>query len=317
MKSLFNIIFAFSGVLIVQFSFGQNYLGYYTQINKAKLLAVDSNYQESVLLYKKTFEDYDFEFARDCINALEISSLITQDSLTSYFMKCALKRGVPISYFNKNQKLADFRSTPYWDSIVKDSTTLRKDYQSKINNEIRDEINQIFQEDQRIRKQFYHWSNFLFRPFLAHKWKKLNRKHVMQIIEITEKYGFPGERLIGIDLPEHHEKIGYDQFSTGMPIVILVHHYSQANESYDSLLCNEVFNGNLYNEHFVTICDFEAEFGRGKYTNYGYYGLRHQPKNYIQGEFDRKREKIGLLSSSEIQKLNRSDVMTKYWNKLK
>lgn len=313
MKHLLHIIFIFT----IQYSFGQSYLNYYTQVNDAQLLAADSNYQESALLYKKTFEEYDFEFARDCINAIEVSSLTSLDSLTFYFIKRALKRGVPMSYFSKNSNLLDFRSTQYWNSITKDSATLRKEYESNIHNEIRDEINQMFKADQEIRERYYQWSNFLLRPIIGKKWKKLNREQVMHIIEITKNHGFPGERLIGIDSPEYHEKINRTQFSAGMPIIIFVHHYSQPNISYDSLLFTEVFKGNLYNQHFATICDFEAEFGKNKFACYGYYGLRHKPKNYKSDEFIEKRKDIGLLSNSEIQKLNRSNGMTKFWNSLK
>lgn len=313
MKHLLSIIFLFT----LQYSSAQNYLNYYAQVNRAKLLAADANYQESALLYKKTFEAYDFVFARDCINAFEISSLTSLDSLTFYFIKSALKSGVTVSYFLKNPTLASFRSTQYWNEVAKDSATFRNEYESSIDIELRDEINQMFREDQEIREKYYHWSNLLFRPMIGNKWRKLNQAQVIRIVEITQKQGFPGERLIGIDLPKYHEKISANQFSAGMPIIIFVHHYSQPNASFDSLLQAEVFNGNLYNEHFATICDFEAAFGKNKFSCFGYYGLRHKPKNYQPDEFIEKRKGIGLLTNSEIQKLNSSNKMTKFWNSLK
>ena len=313
MKHVFTIIF----FVTIQYSFGQNYLEYYTQVNQAKLLAADLNYSSSALRYKKAFEEYDFEFARDCINAMEVSSLAGLDSLTFYFVECALKRGAPFSYFLKSVALSDFRLTEYWNSLTADSTIFRREYESNIHQELRDEINQMFKEDQQIRERYYKWSNFLLRPIIGNKWKKLNHYQVMRLMEITKNQGFPGEKFIGIDLPEYHYKISDGQFSAGMPIVIFVHHYSQPNVSYDSLLFTEVLKGNLNNEHFATICDFEAEFGKNKFPSYGYYGLRHKPKNYKTDEFFEKRRNIGLLSNSEIQKLNRSNGMTRFWNSLK
>ncbi|NEN22374.1 hypothetical protein G3O08_02515 [Cryomorpha ignava] len=180
MKYLFNIIFIFT----IQYSFGQNYLDYYTQVNKAKLLAVDSKYQESALLYQKCFEEYEFEFARDCVNAIEVSALTGLDSLTFYFIKSALKRGIPISYFVENPDLSDFRSTQYWNSIVIDSAAFKKEYEANINAELRAEINQMFKADQEIRARYYQWSNFLVRPIIGKKWKKLNQEQVMRIVEI-------------------------------------------------------------------------------------------------------------------------------------
>lgn len=315
--NLMRVLITIAYVFILQTSFGQSYLGYYAQINEAKRLALDSNYQQAALVYKQTFEEYDFEFARDCINAMEISSFAHQDSLTFYFVKCALKRGVPITYFKQSSKLQSFRSTPYWHALVKEAPTLRSEYNASISIEIRDEINAMFKADQQIRARYYQWSNYLFRPMIGKKWRELNQQQVLRLIEITQQNGFPGEWLIGIDSPEDHKKISSNQFSAGIPIVVFVHHYSQPNVSFDSILVEEVFKGYLNNEHFATICDFEAEFGKNKFDCLGYFGFRHTPKNYTHGEFDEKRKQVGLLLDAEIQRLNQIQLLTKFWNRLK
>ncbi len=313
MRVTITIVF----ITITYLSFSQDYLGYYESINKAKLLSIDSNYLESSLLYQKTFEIYDFEFARDCINAAEVSIALRHDNLTFYFIKCALKRGIPLSYFDKKPKFNGFKSTHYWSSILDSAGLFKKEFESSINNEIRNEINKMFTEDQQIREKYYKWWNFPLKPLISKKWKVLNEKQVDRIIDITRLYGFPGESLIGIDLPKYHEKINNVQFSAGMPIIIFIHHYSQPNESYDSLLLEQVRKGRLYNEHFATICDFEAEFGKNKFDCMGYYGLRHLPKYPIEDTFKEKRKEIGLLSDSEIKKISKTQVMTKFWNQLK
>ncbi|UTW65737.1 hypothetical protein KFE94_13905 [bacterium SCSIO 12643] len=313
MKGILTIVLSFCFSII----FGQNYLRYYLQVNEAKLLAVDSNYLQSALLYQKTFEEYDFEFARDCIHAVEVAAVLKQDSLTAYFLKCDLKRGVPISYFDREPELEEFRSSTYYSAINDSALRYRQEFESGINKDLRNEINAMFAEDQRIRERYYKWWNFPFKPIIGNKWEKLNQEQVIRIIEITKVYGFPGEKLIGIDFPEYHDKIDSTQFSAGMPIIIFIHHYSQPNPSYDSILLGQVFKGNLYNEHFATICDFEAAFGKGKYECFGYYGLRQKPKNYTSNQFIEKRNEIGALSDNDIQKLNRSKLLTRFWNRLK
>ncbi|MEL6538623.1 MAG: hypothetical protein AAFQ98_24605, partial [Bacteroidota bacterium] len=87
---------------------GQDYLGYYEQVNEAKLHAADSNFLQSALLFQKAFETYDFEFARDCINAVEVSAALSQDTLVAYFVRRALISGVPISLFEEKPELATF-----------------------------------------------------------------------------------------------------------------------------------------------------------------------------------------------------------------
>lgn len=135
-------------------------------------------------------------------------------------------------------------------------------------------------------------------------------------MQITKTYGFPGEKLIGLDRSDMHSKISTRNFSAGMSIILLIHHYSQPNQSYDTLLIEEVKKGNLYNEHFATICDFEAEYGKRKYENLGYYGLRHKPRKIDKKTLNVKREEIGILGFEQIEQLNQINNLTKFWNRL-
>ena len=104
--------------------------------------------------------------------------------------------------------------------------------------------------------------------------------------------------------------------SAGMPIVLFIHHYSQPNKTYDSLLFEQIKFGNLYNEHFATICDFEAAFGKNKYKNYGGFAFKQHPKIINEEEINKKRKEIELLSISEFLKLNSVKSITQFWNRL-
>ena len=192
MKLLLTIIVNFIYFFYIP---GQNYLEYYSKINHAKSLIIDSNYQHAALLYYETFEEFDFEYARDCINAFEIALAIGEDSLTIYFAEQALRRGVPFSYFRNNQETQNPTSTKHWERLEKDSLIFQNEFQASINIEIRNEINTMFALDQEIRKQYYNWWNFLFRPIIGRKWKKTNLKQVNRIMEITKEYGFPGRAV--------------------------------------------------------------------------------------------------------------------------
>ena len=314
MKHLF--CWAILGMLPI-YLVGQDYLSYYEGINQAKRCVIQSDYEGAVAWYQKIFETFEFEFARDCMNALEVSLLGGSTHNTAYFMECALRRGVPFSYFSTLKKLEAYKNTDWWEELGQKAGKLHEAYQSGINSQLRMELNEMFAEDQDIRKRFYDPFHLLAKPLIGKKWRKLNEKQVQRILEITEIYGFPGEKVIGIDVPEYHPKIGNTQFSAGMPITILLHHYSHPNPSVDPLLLEEVKKGNVYNEHFASICDFEAEFGKDKYENMGYYGLRHLPNEGYKKEFTEKRKQIGLLTDGEIQQLNQVTGITKFWNRLK
>lgn len=312
-----RLVLSFLSLLAFYPSTGQNYVHYHNQINQANLLALNGDFAAASLQYKNTFDQYDFEFARDCINALEVSSKTNHDTLTAFFARCALRRGVPLSFLIKLKALDTFRYTANWQEVVMETESLHEQYLQSINIDVRASINQMFKEDQALRKQYYSWYNIIKRPWLNKKWEVLNHQQMLRLYEITLEYGFPGEQLIGIDTPQDHPKIESRQLSAGMPIVILIHHYSQPNKSIDSTLFPQLFTGYLHPQHFATICDFEVHFGEAQYPNFGYYGLRFGPENGERSTYNSKRQKIGLPTHDEIIRLNKSSLFTKFWNQLK
>jgi hypothetical protein len=295
----------------------QNYVVYYQQLNEAKLLAVNGEFEASSQLFQITFQDFEFRFARDCVHAVETASRTTDTTLLDYFIQCGLKQGIPIQFFKEKNDLEWFRHTENWVEVLMNTDSLNQVYKGSFNSELREELNQMFTEDQEIRERFYRWYNFLGRPFIGRKWRKLNEKQVERIVDIIREYGFPGEQLIGIDFPADHPKISATQFSAGIPIVLLVHHYGKSNQSYGEILFDQLKLGYLYNEHFATICDFEAEFGRKKHEKFGFHGLRFGQRGRKENTYDAKRQEIGLMTYLEYKKLNQSSVYTKFWNRLK
>lgn len=310
------LVFLFLGLSSLLAS-GQNYIEYHSQLNKAKLLAAGGQVEASCQLFKLTFEAYEFRYARDCVHAVEIAAHANDTSRTFFFLETGLKQGIPLSYFQDKDGLNWVRDTDDWLKLEASANSLRVGYEKRINLGLRNEINQMFAEDQAIRERYYKWFNFLARPFIARKWRKLNKQQVERLVDITREYGFPGERLIGIDLPSHHPKIDEKQLSAGMPIVILLHHYSKPNPSIDKLLFSQLELGYLFNEHFASICDFEAEFGRKKHKKRGHYGLRFGQRGRKFQYYNAKRKEIGLMTFDEYKKLDSSRLFTKFWKQLK
>lgn len=296
--------------------FGQNYIDYYKGISKAQQEAADSNYSNALEIYYNTFEQYTFRFARDCYNAVEISALTRDTTKMNYFIGCSLQQGIPISVFKNASFLDKYRETKHWEGVVKSSDSLHHLYRSSIDLDIRDEITQMFAADQQVRMRYYKWYNIPIRPFLSRKWENLNRTQVHRIMEITKEFGFPGERLIGVDLPSMHPKIHSLQLSAGMPIVIFIHHFSQPNPSFDPLLFEQIETSYLWNQHFATICNFEAAYGKNKHDSFGAHSLRFHPKNPALLEIDNRRIKIGLPSLKDEQKIEKSPAFTHFHNRL-
>ncbi|MGD1843901.1 MAG: hypothetical protein ACFB10_00730, partial [Salibacteraceae bacterium] len=239
-----------------------------------------------------------------------------QDALLGFFIRRAMRQGVPYSYFERKTGLEAFRTGAYWRTLANDTAQLQAAYHAGINTSIRKEINAMFAADQAIRKRYYRWWNFLWRPVIGKKWQQLNQQQVLRLIEITRTHGFPGERLIGIDSPADHPKVEADKFSAGMPIILLVHHYSHPNPSFDSLWLAEVLKGNLHNAHFAAICDYQAEFGKNRYPGFGYVGWLHVPEGHRVGQFQEKRKRIGLVPEELVLRLIQVEGFSRFWKRI-
>lgn len=302
-------------LIIPNVLFGQNYFDYYKEINKGKVLIASQNTEESINCYFSVFEKFDFVFARDCYNAIELSALAKDSVKLEYFIRRGIKQGLKFSQIIEVKNVSKFQNSTFLKEIEKEKDSLENAYRNSINWELRNLIIEMFKEDQAIREKYYNAILFK-RKKIGHEWEALNKIQVKQILEITKEYGFPGEKIIGVDTDEMHAKINNSNISAGMPIVLFIHHFSQPNESYDSLLFEQIEKGNLYNEHFATICDFEATFGKKIYPNYGFFAFKKMPKIIEEEEINRKRKEISLLSISEFEKLRSNKLITKFWYRL-
>ena len=307
----------FSGILALLFItsglYTQDAFDYYQRINEGKEFALENDFESAIHTYQQAFENFDFAFARDCYHAIELSVLTNDTAKLDYFIKKAVTQGIRLTDIEKSGRLKGYLNSAFYQHIKEKEDSLLHIYSSRINWELRAEINQMFADDQRIRDEYYNATIFQ-RKKIRKKWESLNAEQVERLMEITKQYGFPGEHLIGLDRAEMHPKMRTANYSAGMPIVLLIHHFSQPNPSYDQLLIEEVRKGNLYNEHFATICDFEAEFGKDRFEHFGYYGVRHQPKNPDRNTLNLKRKEIGILKLEQIKALNQVNHLKKFWN---
>ncbi|PWH87227.1 hypothetical protein [Brumimicrobium oceani] len=310
-KLLFIITFS----LTACFAFTQDYSSYYQGINKARKAIALGNHKNGIEFYYETFIRYDFVFARDCYNAIEISAFENDTIRLNYFIRRGLKQGVSFQLISSIKNLEKYQGANFFTEITIQKDSLANIYLESINHEIRKEMNEMFKVDQDLREEYY--SRILFRRIkIGKKWEELNRNQVHRIIEMTREHGFPGEKLIGIDTKAMHPKIGDYNLSAGMPIVIFIHHYSKPNTSFNSLLFEEIQKGNLYNEHFATISDFEVKFGKSKHSNFGFFSFKQTRKNENPLKIDQRRKQIGLITLEEENSLKSVKIISKFWNRL-
>jgi hypothetical protein len=311
MKLFLIVILLFSSLIAK----AQDYNEYYNGINNAKLMIAQDSLKTSLSYYFQTFEKFDFVFGRDCYNAIELSALAKDSIKLEYFIKRGIKQGLNFNYVLKMKNVSQFQNSTFIKTIEKEKDSLESIYTNSINWELRNEIIEMFEQDQMIREKYYEAILFK-RKKIGREWEALNKRQVERIIEITKKQGFPGEKIIGIDTKNMHSKIRDNDLSAGMPIVIFIHHFSQPNKSYNSILKNEIQSGNLSNQHYATICDFQYTYGKEKFGSSPCYSKRFRPKDSKE-EIDINRLEIGLLSLSNTSKIQSRNYITPFWIRLR
>lgn len=306
MKAITFTCLLFSASLL----FAQDYNAYYEGINKAKRSLLLDSLEKATHHYFETFQKFDFVFARDCFNALELASNLREVQKTDYFLRRCLTQGIDFDFLQEHSILADFKKSDAWPKILSDKDSLWSVYERNVNWEIRSEINAMFAKDQEMRDLAdKHRFNIFKRRKLNKQLEELDRKLVLRMIEITKQHGFPGEKLIGLDVESMHPKIKTKRLTTGMPIVILIHHYSQPNALHNTLLLEEVTKGNLLNEHFATISDFRFTYGKPENKAKLCYSLMFKPKLDLE-TIDSNRVRIHLLRIAEVNALKKKKLIT-------
>lgn len=310
-----KLIFSLLVVICPSYLIGQDFMAYYQGTNSAKRAIIKGDYNTALDEYQTTFEAFDFAFARDTYNALQLACFIENPVRVAYFTRRAIRQGITYDRLKQTSFLQKFITADFFKKIEIEKDSLYEAYQASLNANLRKEIVDMFAEDQAVRERYY--KAILFkRKKIGKEWEALNLQQVERIMEITKEYGFPGERLIGIDLGTMHPKIMSSNLSAGMPIVLFIHHYSQPNPSFDNFLLEEVKKGNLYNEHFATICDFQAVFGNGKFPNFGYLAFKKKPMNMPEDKFIEKRASIGLMTIQEYSAFEQKRMVSHLWKRL-
>lgn len=180
---------------------------------------------------------------------------------------------------------------------------MRTVYLNSINWELREDINRLFEKDRnwRDRHETQPW-NFIWRPFVKMKWNSVLKDIVEEeLIPLILSYGYPGERLIGVDEKYMNAKFRNDHYNSFMVRLILIHYFSKARKFDDSIFIREIEKGNLHPKHYAEFYDFIAAYSKNKSPSKNHffcqwhYGEKSLKKTSVE-KVDKRRENIGLGS---------------------
>lgn len=149
------ILTIFFLIISISSIFAQDVISYYHKINEGKVQIISNNFKSAIDLYHQAFQKYDFPFARDCYNAIELSVLVDDTLMLNYFLNKALIRGIKIEDLEADGILEKYVNTNFFRNAKLISDSLHNHYLTTINLELREEINNMFFEDQRLREKYY------------------------------------------------------------------------------------------------------------------------------------------------------------------
>lgn len=287
----------------------QDYIAYQRIFNRVDQDVLRKDYETANHRLDSIYRNYHFIYANHCFKALQINGLIQDSVRAAMWLERCFLQGVPLWIIRNNgltQQVYRFQTTQV---SLSRYDSLRKQYLARRNDTIRRVIDRLYKADQK-RTNKVNNGYLLLQPFYGLRWIIHNNRQFRIIRKITERYGFPGERLIGVQDDYFQDStVAYRQMQLTGPcigderaFVMLLHYYSQPHRDINGLLENSVRNGFLPPRHYAAIGDFMAIWGRKKHGDYPYFNQWHTDpdENHISA-IDARRAAIGLMPYATLK----------------
>ncbi len=263
----------------------KNYLSYHQRIDEAESAIADELYEEALVIYEQVIADYDFVFLRDMKVATQLAYYVGREDQGDEFLKMAVASGWSVKSARKNKYLSEVVSKEKWRSLeaVEDSS------RREVNEELREQVREMYKKDQgKALAAFIKLREKSRLRYTREKFAPHSEGQMLQLIEILDDHGYPGERLIGNNywmstVVSHHNSISPN--------------YSQQDTLYGyvrPILLKALEQGQISPYELALMEDWQIAVASNRQdTGYGY--LDPPTKSTLQEANDR-RQVIGLRS---------------------
>lgn len=233
---------------------------YYTYINKAELALLDSAYPQAASHYSAAFQKKKFPFEKDILNAMVCNALIGNYPRSYDYGEELLKRGLGIHFLQKKLVLKPFFDSDYGIRLEQKSKTISMDKKRKALHAAWDSIHSLDQEFRKIEPD-YHKGIYLDTI------RKIDSSNVLFFQKFIRKYGFPCEKLIGLD----DSDLLFKPYS-----IVLLHQAAGATNrmyNFHKSLSNSFYQGkqsNRYATYMMDVCNGSDNYGNRAASFYYY-----------------------------------------------
>lgn len=299
-------------LITVSISFGTKktksnpYILYTLNVNKAESFILKENYSEALYHYKKAFSIKIKPIAKNCFTAMQIATIENDITFFKKTVKKGFERGLLPEYLINDSLIRSYISKNKLKKFINSQFEIsNKKYKKSINYKLLDTINKLSYLDNKWKIYYLDSLSTYDSKNKDIYWKKydsiISDIVDVKLIPLITKYGFPEERNIDLNylgIKSLSNKPNYDySFGNNKAKLILLHYYSYTRDkSYNQLLKNEVFKGNLQPEIYASIMDFQSKFSNVD----EYYNEWHQTEDTNKFvAINKRRFEIGLLPFEE------------------
>ncbi|MEM6378057.1 MAG: hypothetical protein AAF705_07585 [Bacteroidota bacterium] len=219
-----------------------NYIPYFQKWIKVESLALLDQMEAAEKIILECFADYEPAFASDVVLAAQLAAINEHDSLSFLWIEKALKRGVKYNCINSMRVFKGMQQQPQWDSLQSKVKQLEYEYATSIRFDLNKEFMQRYYIEQEAKSK----------P----EYEDVVSSNFNRIREIISSIGFPGERLVGLDVPGDPKKWTKCHLGNRKITVTFLHHPYSFSLLHDALLV-ALKNGKLHPDDFLYIYFFE------------------------------------------------------------
>lgn len=303
------IVLSFIGLLLIIFALGPSqtkkispFIQYSTLIESGEANILDEDFGAALKNYDQAIKLIDRPLANDCFTALQLAAFLGDKNKFRSFLRKGFSVGLNAVDLKRDSLLNSYIKQNHLDKTLSlKSDKYGKIHSKSINRFLRDTLLKMSEYDDKW-KVYYLDSLSAVDPknekFYGDKYDSIVSNLVEdKLMPIISKYGYPGERLIGMERVGGYERQPSDYaFTDNHALFILFHYYTRPKDcKYNDLFHAEMEKGNLNTGHYAEIMDFQAALGEGKFCEVPYYNERQETDDTTQFvDINRRRSKIGL-----------------------
>lgn len=191
MKLFFlNVIFLIFHSLSINAQPPLNIQRYLKYINAAELKCVENNFLSAGQYYDSAFKVFPSGFAKDLYNASVCFLFLKNNEKTYEYLKPVLQKGYSILVLKEKKEFQSFFNSGIGKKLLVEYNSLNF---FSYNKKLRITLDSISERDQYFRKLTGSYDKYM------DSIKKIDSTNSFKLLSIIRKYGYPDEKLVGID----------------------------------------------------------------------------------------------------------------------